>query len=86
MMRKSNRNNPRLKRGSLQWLIAKLVKWVSIALIGYMLYRIIRPYAIAIRGNTLYGGEVLMLGLPLYWAAVEVIIKDVRETQLERRR
>lgn len=26
---------------------------------------------------TLYGGEVMFLGMPLYWAAVESIIKDI---------
>ena len=25
----------------------------------------------------LYGGEVMFLGMPLYWAAVESIIKDI---------
>lgn len=66
-----------MKRIILRKIVIKTVKWTFIALLGWLLYRLFRPYAVEFRGNTLYGGEVMFLGLPLYWAAAESIIKDL---------
>ena len=41
------------------------------------LFKLFRPSAVEFRGTLLYGGEVMFLGMPLYWAAVESIVKDI---------
>jgi len=58
---------------ALRKAIAKVIKWALITLFGWLF----RPYAVEFRGTLLYGGEVMFLGMPLYWAAVESIIKDI---------
>ena len=69
--RRSKRNT------ALRKAIAKVIKWALITLFGWLLFKLIRPYAVEFRGTLLYGGEVMFLGMPLYWAAVESIIKDI---------
>ena len=54
------------------------------ALLGVVLYILIRPYAVAARGSTLYGGEVMMFGMPAYWAVLKSIINDVKQVLTER--
>lgn len=65
--RRSKRNT------ALRKAIAKVIKWALITLFGWLLFKLFRPYAV----EFLYGGEVMFLGMPLYWAAVESIIKDI---------
>ena len=40
---------------------------------------VFRPYAVEARGCALYGGEVMLLGMPAYWAAIRSVINDFRE-------
>lgn len=46
--------------------------------VGILLYTACRPYAAELRSSQLYGGEVMMLGMPIYWAAIKTIIADVK--------
>lgn len=46
--------------------------------VGILLYTACRPYAVELRGSHLYGGEVMLLGMPIYWAAIKTIVADVK--------
>lgn len=61
-----------------------IVEYGVAAILGVVLYILIRPYAVAARGSTLYGGEVMMFGMPAYWAVLKSIINDVKQVLTER--
>lgn len=61
-----------------------IVEYGVAAILGAVLYILIRPYAVAARGSTLYGGEVMMFGMPAYWAVLRSIINDVKQVLTER--
>ena len=61
-----------------------IVEYGVAAILGVVLYILIRPYAVAARGSTLYGGEVMMFGMPAYWAVLKSIINDVKRVLTER--
>ena len=61
-----------------------IVEYGVAAILGAVLYILIRPYAVAARGSTLYGGEVMMFGMPAYWAVLKSIINDVKQVLTER--
>ena len=61
-----------------------IVEYGVAAILGVVLYILIRPYAVAARGSTLYGGEVMMFGMPAYWAVLKSIINDVKHVLTER--
>ena len=64
-----------------------IVEYGIAAILGAVLYILIRPYAVAARGSTLYGGEVMMFGMPAYWAVLKSInndVKDVKQVLTER--
>lgn len=61
-----------------------IVEYRVAAILGVVLYILIRPYAVAARGSTLYGGEVMMFGMPAYWAVLKSIINDVKQVLTER--
>lgn len=61
-----------------------IVEYGVAAILGAVLYILIRPYAVAARGSTLYGGEVMMFGMPAYWAVLKSIIDDVKQVLTER--
>ncbi len=58
-----------------------IVEYGIAAILGAVLYILIRPYAVAARGSTLYGGEVMMFGMPAYWAVLKSIINDVKDVK-----
>lgn len=61
-----------------------IVEYGVAAILGAVLYILIRPYAVAARSSTLYGGEVMMFGMPAYWAVLKSIINDVKQVLTER--
>lgn len=61
-----------------------IVEYGVAAILGAVLYILIRPYAVAARGSTLYGGEVMMFGMPAYWAVLKSVINDVKQVLTER--
>lgn len=61
-----------------------IVEYGVAAILGAVLYILIRPYAVAARGSTLYGGEVMMFGMPAYWAVLKSIINDVKQVLTDR--
>lgn len=61
-----------------------IVEYGVAAILGAVLYILIRPYAVAARGSTLYGGEVMMFGMPAYWAVLKSVIDDVKQVLTER--
>lgn len=61
-----------------------IVEYGVAAILGVVLYILIRPYAVAARGSTLYGGEVMMFGMPAYWAVLKSIINDVKQVLTDR--
>lgn len=61
-----------------------IVEYGVAAILGVVLYILIRPCAVAARGSTLYGGEVMMFGMPAYWAVLKSIINDVKQVLTER--
>lgn len=61
-----------------------IVEYGVAAILGAVLYILIRPYAVAARGSTLYGGEVMTFGMPAYWAVLKSIINDVKQVLTER--
>ena len=61
-----------------------IVEYGVAAILGAVLYILIRPFAVAARGSTLYGGEVMMFGMPAYWAVLKSIINDVKQVLTER--
>lgn len=61
-----------------------ILEFAAATAAGVLLYILIRPYAVAARGSTLYGGEVMMFGMPAYWAVLKSIINDVKQVLTER--
>lgn len=61
-----------------------IVEYGVAAILRVVLYILIRPYAVAARGSTLYGGEVMMFGMPAYWAVLKSIINDVKQVLTDR--
>lgn len=53
-----------------------VLKWAAIAMAGVLLFRRVSAGAYEWRGSVAYGGEYLLLLLPLWWWLVEVITWD----------
>lgn len=55
-----------------------ILEYGLVIIASIILFAICRSYAVAWRGNTLYGGEVLVLMLPAIWAAAKHTIKEIK--------
>ena len=56
-----------------------ILEFAAATAAGVLLYAMFRPYAVEARGCALYGGEVMLLGMPADWAAIRSVINDFRE-------
>lgn len=61
-----------------------IIEYGIVTGIGFLLYKWLRLYATELRGSQLYGGEVMMLGMPIYWAAIKTVIMDIRVTRKDK--
>lgn len=59
-------------------IIRFIAEYGSALIIGYILYKLCRTYAVAFRGNEMYGGECAMLGMPFWWGGIKCVIADLR--------
>lgn len=55
-----------------------IAEYGAALIIGIILYKLCRPYAVAFRGNELPGGECALWGMPFYWEMVKCVIADRR--------
>lgn len=57
--------------------ILKAVEWGLVAVVTAILFVVARKAAIEFRGNTLWGGEILILMLPAFYAMAKCMIRDI---------
>ena len=61
-----------------------IAEYGAALIIGIILYKLCRPYAVAYRSNEMYGGECMMLGMPFIWGMLKCVIADVRFLRARR--
>ena len=49
----------------------------AMLIIGIILYKLCRPYAVAWRNRTAIGGEIALLGLPIWYGMVKSVVIDI---------
>ena len=65
-------------------VVKKLIEWAFVLTCTIVLFVFARHAAVAWRGNDLWGGEVLMLTLPAFYAMVKSVVRDlVEDTERE---
>ena len=67
-------------------LAKKIIKYITISILGAVLFALSHRAVMPERPAGGIGGEVLLLGLPLFWWIVERTVKDLlRDFKHERR-
>lgn len=64
-------------------IAAKVAEWCTVLGATAWAYTASRAAAVAFRGNTAYGGELCVLALPLIYAAVRSIIRDLNGEKID---
>ena len=72
------------KQVKLAKMIKTVLKWLLITLAGVALYLWGAEAAYIERGYRAYGGECLLLFLPILWALAESVINDVKRNYRKR--
>lgn len=65
-------------------IFKEVLAFIAWAILGWALCICLRQGAIAFRGNASWGGELLLLGLPLYVIPIRAVIRDIRSGEFKK--
>ena len=53
------------------------IEYGSALIFGIILYKLCRPYAVSWRNSTAIGGEIALLGFPVWYGMAKSVIRDL---------
>ena len=62
----------------------KIIAFAAWTALGYALCMSLRQSAVAFRGNASWGGEIMLLGMPLYIVPIRAVIRDIRSGEFKK--
>lgn len=66
-----------MKRKAARKFLRITAEYGAMLIIGIILYKLARPYAAAWRNSAAVGGEIVLLGLPIWYGMVKSVVTDI---------